>query len=108
MSERAGLNKEDDLALVGFKPVDPRQTLKAGAHFLADDADMTMDNDEGWMTSVCYSPNLQTYIGLGYLQRGQDRIGETVRAADPLRGEDIPVKIVSPHFIDPNGDRLRV
>ena len=108
LSERGGLNKEDDLALVGFKPVDPRQTLKAGAHFLADGADMTMDNDEGWMTSVCYSPNLQTYIGLGYLQRGQDRIGETVRAADPLRGEDIPVEIVSPHFIDPNGDRLRV
>jgi len=107
LSERSGLNQEDALSLVGFKPVDNTRTLRAGAHFIAEGAEMNMDNDEGWMTSVCYSPNLQTSIGIGYLKRGQDRIGETIRAADPLRGEDIEVQIVSPHFIDPKGDRLR-
>ena len=59
------------------------------------------------MTSVAYSPMLGTSIGLGFIRRGHARIGETVRAWDALRGADIPVEIVSPHFYDPEGGLLR-
>ena len=65
------------------------------------------ENDQGWMTSVCYSPHLETMIGLGFIRRGNERIGETVIAADPLRGSTCEVEIVSPHFIDQQGERLR-
>lgn len=108
LSEREGMNTENDLALVGFKPVRASDQLNAGAHFVSDGNDFTTANDEGWMTSVAYSPSLGYSIGLGFLQRGQDRIGEIVIAADPLRGKSTAVEIVSPHFIDPDGDRLRV
>ena len=107
LSERSYLNREDGLNLVGFKPVNESQELKAGSHFVAKGNAETMDNDEGWMTSVCYSPNLGYSIGLGFIERGSARIGETVTAADPLRGGTIDVEIVSPHFIDPEGERLR-
>ncbi len=36
------------------------------------------------------------------------REGETVRVVNLLDGTDVDVKIVSPHFIDPEGERLRV
>ena len=36
-----------------------------------------------------------------------ERIGEIVKAVDPLRGRELEVEIVSPHFVDPNGDLLR-
>ncbi len=108
LSEREYLNREDGLSLVGFKPANETQELKAGSHFVALGNDATMDNDEGWMTSVCYSPNLGYSIGLGFIERGSERIGEKVTAADPLRGGSIDVEIVSPHFIDPEGERLRV
>ena len=107
LSERSYLNREDGLNLVGFKPVNESQELKAGSHFVAKGNAETMDNDEGWMTSVCYSPNLGYSIGLGFIESGSARIGETVTAADPLRGGTIDVEIVSPHFIDPEGERLR-
>lgn len=107
LSEREGLNTENDLALVGFKPTNPAVMLSAGAHFVSKGNDVTMDNDEGWMTSVAYSPSLGHSIGLGYIQRGQDRLGDVVVAADPLRGGTTEVEIVSPHFIDPEGERLR-
>jgi len=107
LSEREGLNTENDLSLVGFKPVNPVSTLSAGSHFVRKGNAATTENDEGWMTSVAYSPSLECSIGLGFIQRGQDRIGETVDAADPLRGNSISVEIVSPHFIDPEGERLR-
>jgi sarcosine oxidase subunit alpha len=107
LSEREYLNREDGLNLVGFKPVDESRSLQAGAHFIAKEAEPVMANDEGWMTSVCYSPNLGYSIGLGFINEGNKRIGEIVTAADPLRGNTMDVEIVSAHFIDPEGERLR-
>jgi len=107
LSEREGLNQKTDLQLVGFKPVNTAVQLSAGAHFVSKGQDAITRNDEGWMTSVAYSPSLQHSIALGFIQNGQNRLGETVVAADPLRQQSIDVEIVSPHFIDPEGERLR-
>lgn len=107
LSERQYLNREDGLNLVGFKPVEESKSLQAGAHFITKEAEVTMANDEGWMTSVCYSPNLGYSIGLGFINNGNKRIGEIVTAADPLLGNTLDVEIVSAHFIDPEGERLR-
>ncbi len=60
------------------------------------------------MTSTAYSPSLGHWIGLGLLRHGPERIGEVVRAVDPVRGEDRLVEVVSPVFIDAEGARLRV
>ena len=108
LSERPEMNREDGLEMMGFRPVDRSQELSSGAHFLATGAAAEMANDEGWMTSVAYSPMLETSIGLGFIRKGHARIGETVRAWDGARGTDIPVEIVSPHFYDPDGELLRV
>ncbi|MEM9212626.1 MAG: glycine cleavage T C-terminal barrel domain-containing protein, partial [Pseudomonadota bacterium] len=93
--------------LVGFKPLDTDVKLSAGAHFIEVGADYTLENDLGWMSSVGYSPSLATHIGLGFLKRGDARIGEVVRSVDGVRDTDIKVEICSPHFIDPEGERLR-
>ena len=107
LSERPGMNRGDGLEMMGFKPLDPGEELAAGAHFLAPGAAAEMANDEGWMTSVAYSPTLETSIGLGFIRRGHARVGEAVRAWDAVRGADIRVEIVSPHFYDQEGARLR-
>ncbi|MEX3009736.1 sarcosine oxidase subunit alpha family protein [Hoeflea sp. TYP-13] len=108
LSERPDLNREDGLTLVGFVPANRGDELKAGAHFVSKGKAATTENDEGWMTSVAYSPSLGHSIGLGFIKRGHERTGEVVQAADPLRGSNTDVEIVSPHFIDPEGERLRV
>ena len=106
LSERSAMNQEDGLALMGFKPVDPTVSLRAGAHFVSGNNPAKTEFDEGWMTSVAYSPSLGHSIGLGFVKRGQDRKGEIIRAVDPLRGEETRVEIVSAHFVDPKGERL--
>ncbi|MGH7878309.1 MAG: glycine cleavage T C-terminal barrel domain-containing protein, partial [Candidatus Binataceae bacterium] len=106
MAQRPGLVDPDRPTLVGFKPVDAAKRLRAGAHFLAMGAAATAGNDEGYMTSVAHSPTLRTWIGLGLLRRGPHRIGEQVRACDPVRNEDIAVEICNPVFVDPKGERL--
>jgi len=108
LSEREELVREDDLRFVGFRPVDRSNKLDAGAHFInADDQTPDMSSDQGWMTSVAYSPELGHSIGLGYIKRGHERMGEVVRAYDPVRGKDTKVEIVSAHHIDPKGERQR-
>ncbi len=107
LSRRSQMNKDNAIELVGFIPEDASVSLRAGAHFIDRDAEATLDNDQGWMTSVAFSPDRNSSIGLGFIENGSQRIGETVVAADPLRNEFIPVKIVSPHFVDPDGERLR-
>ena len=42
--------------------------LRSGAHFLALGAAATASNDEGYMTSVAYSPSLGHWIGIGLLR----------------------------------------
>jgi sarcosine oxidase subunit alpha len=107
LAKRPGLVDPDRPALVGFRPVDRSARLRSGAHFLARDAAATAENDEGYMTSVAYSPSNGHWIGLGLLKRGPNRIGEIVRAYDPVRGGDTLVEVVSPVFVDPEGGRVR-
>jgi sarcosine oxidase subunit alpha len=107
LGKRAGLVNPDRPALVGFRPVDRSVRLRSGAHFLARDAEATAANDEGYMTSVAYSPSNGHWIGLGLLKNGPNRIGEIVRAYDPVRNGDILVEVVSPVFVDPEGGRVR-
>jgi sarcosine oxidase subunit alpha len=107
MAQRAGLTATDRPVLVGIRPWDRAARLRAGAHFLARNVENLAANDEGYVTSVAYSPALGHWIGLGLLQRGTERLGEVVRAYDPVRGGDLEVEIVSPVLVDPTGDRLR-
>jgi heterotetrameric sarcosine oxidase alpha subunit len=106
MAQRPALLEPDRPALVGFKPVDRNARLRAGAHFIPVGAANTAANDEGYMTSVAFSPMLGSWIGLGVLTRGPQRIGERVRAYDPVRNGDVEVEICNPVFVDPQGARL--
>ena len=107
LSERPEMNRDDMMHLVGFRPVDRAIPLTAGAHFLTPGDPEDMSHDQGWMTSVAHSPELGHSVGLGFVKRGRDRIGEVVRAYSPVRGHDTLVEICSAHHIDPEGVRQR-
>ncbi|MDB2403520.1 sarcosine oxidase subunit alpha family protein [bacterium] len=107
LSERPALNVDNGYRLVGFQPLNPADMLTAGAHFVDVGQDAIATNDQGYMTSVAYSPILGHSIGIGLLRRGDERKGERLRAVDLVRGKDIEVEVVSAHFVDPEGERLR-
>ena len=107
LSERPELNRDDAIRLMGFRPVNRSEMLVAGAHFISKDDKANMANDQGWMSSVAYSPSLGHSIGLGFIKRGHARAGEIVRAVNPAYHSEVEVEIVSAHFIDPEGERLR-
>ncbi len=107
LSERPEFNKENGLSLMGFRPLDKSIALSAGAHFIASGKSAVTKNGLGWMSSVAFSPTLGHSIGLGFIEQGHQREGEIVRAVDLLRDAEVEVEIVSRHFVDPKGERLR-
>ena len=86
----------------------PSDLLLAGSHLLGLRDKATTENDQGWISSCIYSPILGHYLGIGFIKGGHNRKGENVRAVDLVRGNDVEVEICSPHFVDPEGERLRV
>ncbi|MBT8409581.1 MAG: sarcosine oxidase subunit alpha, partial [Alphaproteobacteria bacterium] len=104
---RPGLIDEGREQLVGLKPAGPVRQLTAGAHLFDAEASATRENDQGYVTSVGYSPAFGTYLGLGFLKRGRARHGETVRLVDHLREIEALCEVCDPVFLDPEGERLR-
>ncbi|MEP3277305.1 MAG: sarcosine oxidase subunit alpha family protein [Stappiaceae bacterium] len=107
LSERPGLNTDDALMQIGLRPLDPDKPVIAGAHLMPADGPVDAAHDQGYVTSACFSPNLGHAIGIGFLKDGGNRHGETVRMVSPLTDVEAVVEVVSPHFIDPAGERLR-
>lgn len=107
MAARPGLMDEDRAQLVGLKPVGAVKELIAGAHLFAPGADPVSENDEGYITSVAFSPMLGHVIGLGFLKRGRARIGEQVRMVEHLKGSATLCEVVAPGGFDPDGGRMR-
>ena len=71
LSQREGLTRDDGLRLVGVKPVDPAKATAGGLAFPEDRVPRPMAaNDDGWLTSMVYSPHLGRDIALGYLKDG--------------------------------------
>ncbi|MGB3148039.1 MAG: aminomethyltransferase family protein, partial [Paracoccaceae bacterium] len=107
LSEREGMNRADALAVMGFRPVNPDEGLTAGSHLISQGAPANAANDQGYLTSVAYSPHVGASIALGFLKGGAARKGEIVRAVNPLKNSEVLVEVVSAHFVDPEGERLR-
>ena len=107
LSQREGLNDPNGYRLVGVKPVNTQQALTAGSHFLELGAAPVVANDGGWLTSMVYSPHIGSHIALGYLKAGDQKIGKRMRAVNFLNKTDVEIEIVSPHFFDSEGERLR-
>ena len=42
-----------------------------------------------------------------FLKNGKKKIGEKIFAVSPLKNKNIPEEIVSSHYVDPKGERVR-
>jgi len=107
LAARPGLVEETREQLVGLKPVGAVRQISAGAHLFDAGAEAVRENDQGYITSVGFSPDLGHMIGLGFVRRGMAREGEVIRMVDHLRGLEADVEICHPVFLDREGERVR-
>ena len=105
MRKRGVLKNNDREILVGFFPTNLKETFNAGT--IVCEKNNIKGQGIGRITSVTYSPELGHWIGLGFVKGGLDKWKDTTLVgADPVRNKQMNLKVVSPHMIDPKGERM--
>jgi sarcosine oxidase subunit alpha len=108
MAGREGLVDKNRQCVAGIRPVDKSDRLRAGSHLLKKDDPPSMANDQGYITSVAWSPMLNLWVGLALVERGRERHGEIVKVFDGLRNIHIYAEICDPVHFDRENKRLHV
>ena len=103
--QREGMVDPARPQLVGLKPVNDGDEFRAGA--ILCEQGRHGGHGLGYVSSIAYSLELSMHIGLGFVSGGLSRRGDVLDAVFPLRKEVTAVRIASPHFVDPKGERLR-
>lgn len=103
---REGLNAPDRPQLVGIRPLEPRDGFRAGSHILRPQDVTALENDQGYVTSVAFSPHLGHMIGLALVNNGRARYGERIVVWNALGDSYVDGEICAPCFFDPANERL--
>jgi heterotetrameric sarcosine oxidase alpha subunit len=106
MVQREGLVRHDREVVVGIRPVNRSDRLLAGAHILTKSDAPSMENDQGYVSSVAFSPMLDMWVGLALCKRGRERHGEIVQLFDGVRGIHIEAELCDPVHYDRENKKL--
>ncbi len=106
LSKREGLVAPDRDQFVGLRPVDKSDRIRGGVHILTQGTKPSMANDQGYVTSVAWSPMLDCWIGLGLLRSGRERHGEIVHLWDGLRNFHMLAEVCDPMHYDRENVKL--
>ena len=98
----------DRKKLVGFVPLDNKTVLKAGSQIITDVNAKPPVEMLGHISSTGYCVEKDHPIALGLIKGGLDEWQDkTVYMSYPLKNLTVPMKVVKPVFVDPEGERLR-
>ncbi len=98
---------EDRQKVVGVIPLDKKTSIPEGSH-LVKDAKAKLPNPKlGYISASCWSVEYDNPFSLAIIKDGKNMIGQKLFAMSPLKNKTIPVEIVSSHYVDPKGERVR-
>ncbi len=93
--------------IVGVVPLDKKTMIPEGSHLVADSNASLPNPKLGHISASCWSVEYNNPFSLAILINGKKRKGEKLYALSPLKNKVIPVEIVSSHYVDPKGERVR-
>ncbi len=93
--------------IVGVVPLDKKTMIPEGSHIVVDNKASLPNPKLGHISASCWSVEYNNPFSLAILKDGKQRIGEKLYALSPLKSKSIPVEIVSSHYVDPTGERVR-
>jgi len=93
--------------IVGVVPLDKKSMIPEGS-YLVSDSNASLPNPKlGHISASCWSVEYNNPFSLAILKDGKKKIGEKLYAVSPLKNKNIAVEIVSSHYVDPKGERVR-
>ena len=106
MATREGLTNKNRQSVVGIRAVNHAVRIRVGSHLLKKGDHPSTQNDQGYISSVAWSPMLDRWIGLALLANGRERHGEIVQVFDGLRDTHMLAEICDPVHFDRENAKL--
>jgi len=105
--QRSAFTQENRQRIVGVVPLDKQTSIPEGSHLVKDDKAQLPNPKLGHISASCWSVEYDNPFSLAILKNGKNMIGQKLFAMSPLKNKVIPVEIVSSHYVDPKGERVR-
>ena len=106
LSRKAFISK-DRQRLLGVVPLDKKSSIPEGSHLVKDPKAKLPNPKLGHISASCWSVEYNNPFSLAILKDGKNMIGQKLFALSPLKDKSIAVEIVSSHYVDPKGERVR-
>ncbi len=104
---KAAYVASDRQKIVGVIPLDKKTSIPEGS-YIVKDAKAKLPNPKlGHISASCWSVEYDNPFSLAIIKDGRNMIGQKLFAMSPLKNKTIPVEIVSSHYVDPKGERVR-
>jgi heterotetrameric sarcosine oxidase alpha subunit len=98
---------QDRQKVVGVVPLDKKTSIPEGSHLVKDEKAKIPNPKLGYISASCWSVEYDNPFSLAILHDGKNMMGQKLFAVSPLKNKSIPVEIVSSHYVDPKGERVR-
>ena len=104
---RKAFTEDNREKIVGVVPIDKKTSIPEGS-YLVENAKASFPNPKlGHVSASCWSVEYDNPFSLAIIKDGKNKKGEKLFAVSPLKNKVIPVEIVSQHYVDPEGKRVR-
>ena len=97
----------DRQKVVGVVPLDKKTSIPEGSYLVVDAKAKLPNPKLGHVSASCWSVEYDNPFSLAIIKDGKNMIGKKLFALSPLKNKSIPVEIVSSHYVDPKGERVR-
>ena len=104
---KIAFNQSDRQKIVGLIPTDRKTSIPEGSHLVVDKNAKLPNPKLGHVSSSCWSVENNNPFSLAILKDGKNMIGKKLFAVSPLKNKSIEVEVISSHYVDHEGKRVR-
>ena len=104
---KLAFNSSDRQKIVGLVPTDRKTSIPEGSHIVVDKNAKLPNPKLGHVSSSCWSVENNNPFSLAILKDGKNMIGRKLFAVSPLKNKSIEVEVISSHYVDHEGKRVR-
>ena len=104
---KIAFNQSDRQKIVGLIPTDRKTSIPEGSHLVIEQNAKLPNPKLGHVSSSCWSVENNNPFSLAILKDGKNMIGKKLFAVSPLKNKSIEVEVISSHYVDHEGKRVR-
>ena len=104
---KLAFSQSDRQKIVGLIPTDRKTSIPEGSHLVIDKNAKLPNPKLGHVSSSCWSVENNNPFSLAILKDGKNMMGKKMFAVSPLKNISIEVEVISSHYVDHEGKRVR-